>query len=71
LTGRKEQDMKMVRPEIARRINETCNEALKRWYKANMIEANKPFYNDHPEIKAAINEEADFIAEVLKARKLN
>lgn len=59
----------MLRPEIARRINETCNEGLKNWYKANMIEINKPWYNKHPEIRATIVEESDYISEVLKVRK--
>lgn len=59
----------MIRPEIAHRINETCNEALERWYKKNMIEANRPWYRDYPELKTAIIEEADYITNVLNARR--
>jgi hypothetical protein len=60
----------MLRPEIMNRIRETNNIGLANWLKANIIEADNKWYNDHPDLKNEILEEASFIAEILNTRKL-
>jgi hypothetical protein len=59
----------VLRPEIMNRIHETSSKGLENWLKANTIEISHPWYIGHPNLKAWVQEESDFIVEVLKFRK--
>lgn len=58
------------RPEVKRRIKETCSEALVNWYNANKKELDNKYYDTHEYMRQVISEESDFILQELKLREV-